>query len=195
MRFTNLTTHQGLKRSIVLLFAVCCLVTVIWGAQQQQQQSGSAADALPGGERQTLRALLEEVHQLRLALQRANLTSTRAQLAFERMRLQRGRLDTLLREVEGVRSQLLSLREAVAQTTDRHKELEEQLAHTSEPPLRARYERQITLSKQILSSQTRREEQLRERETQLASQIQLEQAKLGELEEQLGNLERELSAP
>jgi hypothetical protein len=194
MRFTTLTSHQGFKRAVVLLFAVCCLVTVIWGAQQQQSGSPSA-DILPGGERQTLRALLDEVHQLRLALQRANLTSTRAQLAFERMRLQRARLDTLLREVESVRSQLLSLREALAQTTDRIKETVEQIVQTPEAALRARLERQLTLSKQVLHSQTRREEQFRERETQLAAQVQIEQAKLGELEEQLGNLERELSAP
>lgn len=190
MRFTNISSHQGLKRSVVLLFASCCLVTVIWGAQ-----SGSPADALPGGERQMLRALLEEVHQLRLALQRTSLTSTRAQLAFERMRLQRGRLDALLREVEAVRSQLLSVREAVAQTTERVKELEDLNSQTSEAALRTRFERQLNLSKQVLNSHTRREEQLRERETQLTAQIQIEQAKLGELEDQLANLERELSAP
>lgn len=190
MRLTKLTAHQGLKRAVVLLCAVCCLATIIWGAQ-----SASPADVLQGSEKQTLRALLDEVHQLRLALQRTSSTTTRAQLAFERMRLQRGRLDTLLREVDAVRSQLLSLRDAMAQASERVKELEELTGQTSETTLRARFERQLNVSKQALNSHTRREEQLREREAQLTAQLQTEQAKLTELEDQLVTLERELSAP
>ena len=190
MPFTNTTSHRGLKRAGVLCFAICCLVTVILGAQ-----SGGTTDVLQGSEKQTLRALLDEVRQLRLALQRTSLTTTRAQLAFERMRLQRGRLDALLREVESVRSQLLSVRDALSQAAERVKELDELTGQTSDASLRARFERQLNLSKQVLNSHTRREEQLRERDTQLTAQLNIEQAKLVELEDQLTNLERELSAP
>jgi hypothetical protein len=191
MRLTNPASHRGIKRVVVLLSVTCGLVTVIWGAQQ----TGGATDVAQGGERQTLRALLDEVRQLRLVLQRTSLTTTRVQLAFERMRLQRGRLDTILREADSVRGQLLSVRDALAQAADRVKESEEQIGQTPEAALRARFERQLVLSKQVLNSHTRREEQLRERETQLTAQIHIEQVKLSELEDHLGNLERELSAP
>ncbi len=190
MRFTKLPSPQRLKRTIVLLFVTCALVTVIWGAQ-----SGGATDASQAGERQMLRSLLDEVHQLRLVLQRSHLTTTRAQLAFERMRLQRGRVDALLRECESVRAQLAAARDALSQASDRVKEMEELTGQTNETALRARFERQLSMSKQILSAQTRREEQLRERDVQLNAQLHTEQAKLSELEDQLGNLERELSAP
>lgn len=189
MRLTNSTSRRGLKRAVLLFASVCCLVSVIWGAQ-----SGGTAGTPPDGEGQTLRALLDEVRQLRLALQRTSSTATRVTLAFERMRLQRGRLDTLLREVESVRAQLLSVRDALAQAADRTKELEELTGQTSEASMRARFERQLTMSKQVLTAHTRREEQLRERDTQLTAQIQIEQARFGELEDHLTNLERELSA-
>lgn len=190
MRFAETTSSRGLKRVAVLFCAMCCLVTVIWGAQ-----SGGAAGGPQGSDGHTLRALLDEVRQLRLTLQRTSLNTTRAQLAFERMRLQRSRVDVLLREVESVRAQRESVREALAQAANRFKELEEQTGHASDAALRARFERQLGLSKQVLNAHTRREEQLREREEQLTAQLQAEQAKLGELEDQLGNLERELSAP
>jgi chromosome segregation ATPase len=190
MRFAETTSSRGLKRAAALSCAICCLVTIIWGAQ-----SGGASSGAQGSEGHTLRALLEEVHQLRLTLQRTSLNTTRAQLAFERMRLQRSRLDVLLREVESVRAQRDSVREALAQAGDRFKELEEQTGHASDAALRARFERQLGLSKQVLNAHARREEQLRERDAQLNAQLQAEQAKLGELEDQLANLERELSAP
>ncbi|HEY0084051.1 MAG TPA: hypothetical protein VGB61_14835 [Pyrinomonadaceae bacterium] len=191
MRFADTTSSRGLKRAAVLSCAMCCLVTVIWGAQQ----SGGTASGPQGNDGHMLRALLDEVRQLRLTLQRTSLNTTRAQLAFERMRLQRSRLDVLLREAESVRAQRDSVREALAQSGDRFKELEEQTGHASDAALRARFERQLVLSKQVLNAHARREEQLREREAQLNAQLQAEQAKLGELEDQLGNLERELSAP
>lgn len=191
MRFKDVISNKRFHlRAVASLAAICFLATAIGWAQ-----TGSPALSTPDGERQTLKALLDEVHQLRVALQRSGVNTARVQLTFERMRLQMGRVDSLSRELEGVRAQLLNVRENRAQAAERIKDWEEQINQTADAARRAQLERQLNLTKQGLSSQSRREDQLRERETQLGGQLQLEQVKLGELESQLGNLERELSTP
>jgi predicted nucleic acid-binding Zn-ribbon protein len=191
MRFKDMISNKRFHlRAVASLMVVCFLATAIAWAQ-----TGSPALSTPEGERQTLKALLDEVHQLRVALQRSSVNTARVQLAFERMRLQLGRVDALSRELEGVRSQLVNVRENRAQTAERIKDLEEQINQTADASRRAQMERQLNLTKQGVSSQSRREDQLRDRETQLGGQLQVEQSKLSELEGQLGNLERELSTP
>ena len=189
MHLTNISLKKRSPLPVVgLLVALCFLGTAIGLAQ-----SGGSTDAQQGGERQTLRALLDEVHQLRLALQRTNLSTARVQLAFERIRLQMGRVDALSREVESTRAQLAGLRDFRSQAAERVKIWEEQMGRETDAGHRAQIERQLSLNKQNLAAQVQREEQLRDREVQLGAQLQVEQSKLSDLEGQLGNLEREMS--
>lgn len=147
------------------------------------------------GDAAVLRALLTEVRQLRSTLQRANLDSIRMQVAFERMRFQAGRVDVLKRDLENVRTQLASRNIVRIQISENNKEMEDQLDHENDLNRRAQLDRQLRQAKQTLSLQAKQEDQLRDRETQLSTQLQSEQVKSTELEENLANLERELATP
>jgi hypothetical protein len=66
----------------------------------------------PQEDRQVLRALLDEMRQLRLTLQRANAVNHRMQITVERLRLQQGRVDSIARSLENVRSRMTDLKTA-----------------------------------------------------------------------------------
>src|SRR5262245_64639532 len=70
--------------------------------------------------------------------------------------------------------------------------LETSVRESVEPNSRQRYEGEIEITKQRLGLLTQEETLLRERESQLTTQLQIEQAKLSELNDQLDSVQREL---
>jgi chromosome segregation ATPase len=139
--------------------------------------------------------LLDEVRQLRLALQRANVVSHRLQVTLERVRIQQARVDSISRALEGVRSRLADLRAARPQMEEQIKYAEDLAGSTAGENRRAELEQQIKEMKGRLGVWAREEEQARAREAELSSESQVEQAKLGDLHNQLENMVRELEAP
>jgi hypothetical protein len=190
MRSKQLTANKRLSFRILI-----CLSTVFLLTGLASAQTSNLADSAQVDEGQTLRALLKEVRELRLALQRTNLNAVRSQLIFERMRLQTARVDSLARELDNTRAQLFTLRDFRTQGAERVKDYEEQIGQEGDATRRGQLERQKNSMKQNLSSQARREEQLSGRQEQLSLQLQTEQAKLTDLEGQIASFERESSAP
>jgi chromosome segregation ATPase len=149
----------------------------------------------PQEDRQVLRALLDEMRQLRLALQRANAVNHRLQITVERLRLQQGRVDSIARSLENVRSRMSDLKTARPQMEEQIKNAEEVIARATEQNRREEIEQQVKEMKARLASWSRDEEQLRERETALVSEFQIEQSRLNELNGQLENIMRQLDGP
>jgi hypothetical protein len=143
----------------------------------------------------TIQALLSEVHQLRVVLQRGNLNTYRAQIAVERMRMQQEQLVNTRRDLEATRTQLLNSKRFHTEAEGRIKELEAQANQEQDPTRRAMLDRQFRESKRNFDGQIQWEDALREKETQLANQQLLEQSKLTELVDRLEALERELEKP
>jgi len=173
-------------------FLVYLLCLIVFGASLIQTGRPSASTQSDNG--QTLQALLGEVHQLRLALQRSNLNTYRAQITVERMRVQQEQVLNVRRELESARNQLLISKRFHTEMADRVKEFESQLGQETDPYRRAALERQYRESKRSFESQVQWEEGLREREAQLVNQQQFEQAKLSELADRLDALEREIES-
>src|SRR6185436_1483910 len=73
-----------------------------------------SSSAQPVQSEQTLQVLLGEVHQLRLAMQRANLNTYHAQITIERMKLQQQRVDRLTAQLDQVRNQLAETRKPLS---------------------------------------------------------------------------------
>lgn len=149
----------------------------------------------PHEERQVLRALLDEMRQLRLALQRANAVNHRLQITVERLRLQQGRVDSIARSLENVRSRMTDLKSSRPQMEEQMKYVEEVLARATEQNRRELVELELKEMKARMASWSREEEQLREREAALTSELQIEQNKLSELNGQLENVIRQLDGP
>jgi len=63
-----------------------------------------------GDRDQILKQLLTEVRELRLALQRATVSSIRFQMLIERARVEQGQVDSLSGQLVSVRSQLTKLK-------------------------------------------------------------------------------------
>lgn len=174
---------------IVLCTLLCFLALSSVTAFAQAPKTNEAATQK---DEQTLRSLLDEVRQLRVALQRANLNAYRAQITVERLRIQQDRVDRLARELEGVRREISEQGGWLARLPERLKDLENQLNVETNPTRRAQIETEYKDHKFSLEQTTKRAEQRREREAELGKQLQAEQLKLNELNDRLETLDREI---
>jgi chromosome segregation ATPase len=177
---------KGLTRYYLLCLAVLFFIA------PARAQTGKPTEPAQPGDGQLLRALLDEVRQLRIAIERSNLGAYRVQIAIERMRLQQGRVDSVARDLENVRLQLSNMRMSRAQTEARLKDMEDKMNDETETARKAQLDRQYKEAKQNMDAQAKWEEQTRERETQLSIRLQEEQGKLSEVNNRLDTLERQL---
>ncbi|MBI4468680.1 MAG: hypothetical protein HY650_05080 [Acidobacteria bacterium] len=183
-----------MRQSLVGKVLVAAVVAALIAPVGLLGQTGSSAEPTRDDERHVLRALLDEIHQLRLALQRANVVSYRLHITLERIRLQQARVDSISRDLESVRARLADLKTARTQMEEQVKSLESLLISTADANRRAELGQQIQEMKGRVSIWTRDEEQLRVRETELISASQIEEAKLDELHNQLDRMAREWGA-
>ena len=155
-------------------------------------QAPKANEPTTQKDEQTLRSLLDEVRQLRVALQRANLNAYRAQITVERLRIQQDRVDRLARELEGVRREIMETESWSARLTERLKDLENQMNLETNASRRAQIETEYKDVKYGIEEGAKRQGQRRERETHLGKELQAEQLKLNELNDRLEALDREI---
>jgi len=179
-----------LIKNLTLFCLVCLALLCFTSPIGASAQAGKPAE--PEQDGKMLRTLLDEVRQLRLAIERSNLSSYRVQIAIERMRLQQSRVDSLMRDLDNVRLQLVNLKMSRTQAEARVKDLEDQMNDETESARKVQIERQYKDQKRNLDVQIKWEDQQRERETQLNIRLQEEQAKLTEINNRLDTLEREL---
>ncbi len=158
-------------------------------------QTGKTTEPSRDDSGQLLRALLDEVRELRVALQRANVASYRLQVTLERLRLQQSRVEVASRALEGVRSRLSDLKASRPQLDEQIKSVEDLMNTTADPNRRSQLEQQLREMKTHQSLRVRQEEQSRARESELVLEFQLEQAKLNDLNNQLDDLVRQLESP
>jgi len=69
-------------------------------------------------------ALLKEIRELRLAIQKSNAIMSRTQIASDRLRLQQERVDSLLREQDALNQQIKETERNLAKMSERAKDLE-----------------------------------------------------------------------
>lgn len=143
-------------------------------------------------DRQVLRELLKEMRLLRQTLERANINAYRAQITVERLRIQQGQVERLVRLLEEARSKRTELQFANAKRAEQAKEIESSIQQESDTNRRTQLEAEHSTLKAELGHQKSREQQLIDREAQLVRQLDLESAKLAVLESKLDNLEREI---
>jgi multidrug efflux pump subunit AcrB len=175
---------------ICLLF----LTVVVFASFGRSQTAANNTKAAQGDNEQTMRALLNEVRQLRLAIQKSNLSAYRAQVIVERMRLQQQQVGRLTETLRDTRDRMANVKMAQTEIQNELKKIEGRLSRDNRGPDAQEEEQQETF-KTRLGLMAQEEARLREIESQSAAQLQIEQARLAELDDQLDALRRELEMP
>jgi hypothetical protein len=141
-----------------------------------------------------MQALLTEVHQLRIALEKSAVVVPRMQLALQRMLAQD-------QKVGRVSQQLLDVRKQIDAETKKQADVRQQLSHVElllsqdiDATRRKDLERGVIGLKEAAADQSVLQ-QLRAQESELVISLQSEQAILGEFNGQLNAFDRQLAAP
>lgn len=172
------------------------LVTICFATSTRTQaQTNKPAESVQGDRDQTLKQLLTEVRELRLAVQRATVSNTRFQMLIERVRVQQVHVDALSRQLENLHSQAAEMKALKPQMEQQIKDAEDLLDRTPDPNAHAELESRIKVVKANLARLAQEDERVRNRETALDTELQGAQAKLNELNGQLDSLMSELKGP
>ena len=106
---------MSLIKSLTLGCAFCLVTFCYVSPTSAQAQSNKAGESVQGDRDQTLKQLLTEVRELRLAVQRATVNNTRFQMLIERVRVQQAHVDALSHQLENVHSQVAEMKAAKPQ--------------------------------------------------------------------------------
>ncbi len=181
MRF-NLFTFFSLP-----VFGLVLLSTVL---AQSPAPTASPSDA------QLLRALLDEVRQLRLIVQKTGLQQHRLQILLEQIAQQKTRVENLQQELEQVRTQIRADSDLNRFDEDL-KEFETAYQETTDPTTRAQMQQAYGALKRSVERQRKQAQEelqrLAEQERRWQQQLFQEQAKLTDLEQQLQALTNDLA--
>lgn len=190
----KMLTKMLTKMKQVLALGLFSLALCASAFAQPAAASGNATQLAATPEAQLLRALLDEVRQLRISLQRTNINTYRAQSLTGQLARQQNRVETLTEEIVQLKTQILQ-----SQDTSRDegelKELEITINETSDSATRAQLLQSYAGFKRSLARQREQAQQeaerQRTRQQQLEATLQQERARLLELQEQLEALDRE----
>lgn len=177
-----------MKRILLSLIATSLLFICSQAVVAQSDSiSGSRTD-----EKQILKAVLEEIRQLRLEAQRAHTFSHRLVVTLERVRFEQSRIDSLARSAQTLRRQVEEIQATRARIETEIKESEGRLPSVPDSDTKLVLESQIKEMKTRLNALTREEEQIRNREVELNADLQGSQTKLNDLNSQLDSMMRQL---
>jgi hypothetical protein len=148
--------------------------------------------AAQSGGGDTLAALLVEVRQLRMAMERAATAAPRIQLLGARLSVQSERLARAAQDHNAVVQELDGVASAAADMNMRLQSLEGQaVVEINQQRQRASVQEQAALKEQ-LTQLSGREQRLRARESQLAAALGAEQAQWAEINNRVDEVERSL---
>ena len=147
----------------------------------------------PTQDKEAIQELLAEVRMLRQALQtihRMNLDTYRVQLLSERIRANREDIRRLTSSLNETRDTLAKTQNTIPQFIERVKLLESQVQLEVDQQRRNNLEFEVRRTKEGVEMYKSQIEPLKEKEQQLAADLNAEKAKLQELESRLDLLER-----
>lgn len=182
-------------RVVVVTFGcLLCLLALVAAATVSPSPAGKAPNDPPTGNDAALARLLDEVHQLRVALERTSVANNRFQVAIERMRIQQAHMESIQRELGGVRSEISNLESSKESVNDRLQGFEErsgQLAGSEYEELQAEVKR----VKQAAAAIDRDLQTRRNREMELTSRLRQEETRLHEMDRELDALAEDAKGP
>lgn len=155
--------------------------------------AGAAWAQSPGPENPQLSALMGEVRELRLAIERSTLLGARTQIAIQRIQMQEARVTGAAKMLEDVRKEVARTQQERTEMGRLQKDLERQLSQAPSPDARHALENQVESIKQRLTDASA-DAQIRAREAEAFSQLQTEQGRLDQLNAEINQMEQALDA-
>ena len=143
----------------------------------------------------TIAALLVEVRQLRIAMERAATTTPQVQLLGARLSVQNERLARVERDHDNAKRELDDLSAALAQTAVQADTLDNRVATETNPERQRQMVQEQADAKSQIAELTAREQRLRARESELAGARAAEQQLWAELNRRLDEVERAINTP
>ena len=143
----------------------------------------------------TIAALLVEVRQLRIAMERAATTTPQVQLLGARLSVQNERLARVERDHDNAKRELDDLSAALAQTAVQADTLDNRVATETNPERQRQMVQEQADAKSQVAELTAREQRLRARESELAGARAAEQQLWAELNRRLDEVERAINTP
>lgn len=166
----------------------------LWCAAVSAQTPVQEASKTPSNDQQIFREILAELKQLRTTMAKMNVNQLRFQVVFDQYKLQQNRVDSMTRELEAVRNQVISNNPFRQNSEEMIKVSEERLLQTTDPRQRQNLERQIQQVKRNLESQDQRDKRTKERLTTLEMQLPVEQAKLEQVNIELERIKQDINS-
>src|SRR6185369_12744964 len=179
-----------MRRMMLRFF--CPLTIAVLLSLSLAQITSAQTDKEPD-DKETLRALLIEVRTLRVALQtlqRMSIDTYRTQGLVDRIRATREDVRRLTTSLNDTRDQLVRTQATIPQYIDRQKLFEAQLQLEVDQSKRTELEFELKRTKDGIETYKAQIEPLKEREQQIAVDLNKQKAQLDELESRLDLLER-----
>lgn len=177
-------------KQIRIVFSAVTLLFFMGATQSVFAQAKADAD-----EKETMQALLVEVRLLRQALQtvqRMSIDTYRSQLLVDRVRVAHEDIRRLSDALNETRKTLTNTQATIPQSIERQKLLESQAQAEVDQNKRAELEYESRRAKDGVELYKSQIEPLKEREQQLANELNAARAKAEELESRLDVLERSI---
>src|SRR5262245_24074868 len=159
-----------------------------------QTTSNSSVQTTQAENARTMQALLDEVRQLRLAIQRSTLSAHNAQTIIEQMRSQQQQIDSLTERLRQTRDRISDMKMGQLDLQAELKRSEGRLRRNNMQSEPVEDETQEII-KTRLGFLAQEEARMREVESQLGAQLPIEQAKLAELKARLDDMQKEMEIP
>ena len=138
--------------------------------------------------------LLQEVRLLRQAIESLVATGSRVQIVFGRLQLQEQRTATTARRLDDLREALARVSREASEISARLQDVEERLRDSrGNPEERAGLENELQQLKRVVTFTESERQRLQNEESLAAGALASEQARWGELNQQLEDLERALT--
>jgi hypothetical protein len=147
-----------------------------------------------GSDQQLTQALISEIQQLRMAIERSTLLNARTQLAISQLQLQEQSVARLTSQLNDVRNQGQGVTAMKAGTTEQIKELESRRSITSDPKQAQQIEAELKQAKLQLEHATAMDSSRSAREGELQVQLQQAQSHISATRGRIDEMERALDA-
>ena len=173
------------------IFKPLCAVLagLVWPTLLLAQQRPAAPAAT--SESAVIQALVTEIRELRLSLERSNLLTLRFQAALQANQIRADREKDLSQQVDAVTRELSAINDQRLALADEIRNIERDLIN-AEPRVRRDLEQRLSQLRLELESRSRRESDLRSRESALLGEIRRETTQMDDWARWLQQFEQSL---